>query len=373
MTKDQESSIGLSYVRAIAPYIGGKPISEVAREFGLDENKIVKLASNENPLGMPDSAKKAMAQAAEDLGRYPDSNGFDLKNALAKKLNVPFEWITLGNGSNDILELTARAVAHEGDEVIFSKHAFAVYPLATQAVGAVAVEVPATNDYGHDLPAMLKAITAKTRLIFVANPNNPTGTFLTGAEIEAFIKQVPSHVVVVIDEAYNEFLTPEQQYDAIAWVRAFPNVVVSRSFSKAYGLAGLRIGYGIAQSNVTDLLNRIRQPFNVNSLAQAAAIAALADIEFLKKCYEINRAGYQQLTTAFDVMGLSYLPSSGNFVLVKVGQEPGAGAKINLELLKAGIIVRPVGNYGLPQWLRISIGLPEENEAFIAALKKILN
>ena len=365
--------IGLSHVRAIAPYVGGKPISEVAREFGLDESKIVKLASNENPLGMPESAKKAMAKAAEDLGRYPDSNGFDLKNALAKKLNVPFEWITLGNGSNDILELTARAVAHEGDEVVFSKHAFAVYPLATQAVGGKAIEVAATKDYGHDLPAMLKAITSRTRLVFVANPNNPTGTLLPPKEIEAFIEQVPSNVVVVIDEAYNEFLTPEQQYDAIAWVRKYPNVIVSRSFSKAYGLAGLRIGYGVAQNNITDLLNRIRQPFNVNSLAQAAAIAALADVEFLKKCYELNRAGYAQLTAAFEQMGLRYLPSSGNFVLVKVGDDVDAGAKVNLELLKAGVIVRPVGNYGLPEWLRISIGLPEENQAFIEALKKILN
>ena len=365
--------IGLSHVRAIAPYVGGKPISEVAREFGLDESKIVKLASNENPLGMPESAKKAMAKAAEDLGRYPDSNGFDLKNALAKKLNVPFEWITLGNGSNDILELTARAVAQEGDEVVFSKHAFAVYPLATQAVGGKAVEVPATKDYGHDLPAMLKAITPKTRLVFVANPNNPTGTFLPAKEIETFLEQVPSNVVVVIDEAFNEFLTPEQQYDAIAWVRKYPNVIVSRSFSKAYGLAGLRIGYGVAQNNITDLLNRIRQPFNVNSLAQAAAIAALADVEFLKKCYELNRAGYAQLTAAFEQMGLRYLPSSGNFVLVKVGDDVNAGAKVNLELLKAGVIVRPVGNYGLPEWLRISIGLPEENQAFIEALKKILN
>ncbi len=365
--------IGLSHVRAIAPYVGGKPISEVAREFGLDESKIVKLASNENPLGMPESAKKAMAKAAEDLGRYPDSNGFDLKNALAKKLNVPFEWITLGNGSNDILELTARAVAQEGDEVVFSKHAFAVYPLATQAVGGKAIEVPATKDYGHDLPAMLKAITPRTRLVFVANPNNPTGTFLAAKEIETFLERVPSNVVVVIDEAYNEFLTPEQQYDAIAWVRKYPNVIVSRSFSKAYGLAGLRIGYGVAQNNITDLLNRIRQPFNVNSLAQAAAIAALADVEFLKKCYELNRAGYAQLTAAFEQMGLRYLPSSGNFVLVKVGDDVNAGAKVNLELLKAGVIVRPVGNYGLPEWLRISIGLPEENQAFIEALKKILN
>jgi len=373
MTDKLEQKIGLSYVREIAPYIGGRPISEVAREFGLDEAKIVKLASNENPLGMPDSAKKAMLKAAEDLARYPDSNGFELKNVLAKKFSVPFEWITLGNGSNDILELTTRAVAHEGDEIVFSRHAFAVYPLATQAVGAKAVEVPATSDLGHDLPAMLKAITAKTRLVFVANPNNPTGSFLTAKAIDHFIEQVPSHVVVVVDEAYNEFLTPEQQYNAVDWVRRFPNVIVSRSFSKAYGLAGLRIGYGIAQNNLTDLLNRIRQPFNVNSLAQAAAIAALGDHEFLKKCYDLNQAGYAQLTQSFDQMGLKYIPSSGNFVLVKVGDQADSGSKVNLELLKAGVIVRPVGNYGLPEWLRISIGLPEENEVFIKALKNILN
>ena len=373
MTDKLEQKIGLSYVREIAPYVGGRPISEVAREFGLDEAKIVKLASNENPLGMPDSAKQAMLKAAEDLARYPDSNGFELKNVLAKKFSVPFEWITLGNGSNDILELTTRAVAHEGDEIVFSKHAFAVYPLATQAVGAKAVEVPATSDLGHDLPAMLKAINAKTRLVFVANPNNPTGSFLTAKAIEQFIEQVPAHVVIVVDEAYNEFLTPEQQYNAVDWVRRFPNVILSRSFSKAYGLAGLRIGYGIAQNNLTDLLNRIRQPFNVNSLAQAAAIAALGDHEFLKKCYDLNQAGYIQLTQAFDQMGLKYIPSSGNFVLVKVGDQADSGPKVNLELLKAGVIVRPVGNYGLPEWLRISIGLPEENEVFIKALKNILN
>ncbi|MBU3599455.1 histidinol-phosphate transaminase [Polynucleobacter sp. 30F-ANTBAC] len=373
MADKLEQNIGLSYVREIAPYVGGRPISEVAREFGLDEARIVKLASNENPLGMPDSAKKAMMAAAQDLARYPDSNGFELKNVLATKFSVPFEWITLGNGSNDILELTARAVAHEGDEIVFSKHAFAVYPLATQAVGAKAIEVSATADFGHDLPAMLKAISSKTRLVFVANPNNPTGSFLTAEAIEQFIEQVPPHVVVVIDEAYNEFLTPEQQYNAVDWVRRFPNVIVSRSFSKAYGLAGLRIGYGIAQNNLTDLLNRIRQPFNVNSLAQAAAIAALGDSAFLKQCYEVNQAGYAQLTQAFDQMGLTYIPSSGNFVLVKVGDQPDSGAKVNLELLKAGVIVRPVGNYGLPEWLRISIGLPEENQVFISALKRILN
>ena len=370
-----KSSIGLKHIQAIAPYVGGRPISEVAREYGLDESKIVKLASNENPLGMPKSAREAMLKAASDLGRYPDSNGFDLKNVLSARLGVPADWITLGNGSNDILELAARAVAQSGDEIIFSRHAFAVYPLATQAVGAKAIEVAATDLYGHDLPAMLQAVKSggdKAKLVFVANPNNPTGSYLTAKEIEDFLMSVPAHVVVVLDEAYNEYLAVEQRYDAIAWVKRFPNMILSRSFSKAYGLAGLRIGYGVAQPALTDLLNRIRQPFNVNSLAQAAAIAALQDAAFLQQGFELNLAGYAQLTQAFDGLGLTYLPSAGNFVLVKVGEDDGAGTRINLELLKRGIIVRPVGNYGLPQWLRISIGLPEENAAFIAALKDIL-
>ncbi len=369
------SKIGLKHIHAIAPYVGGRPISEVAREYGLDESKIVKLASNENPLGMPKSAQDAMLKAASDLGRYPDSNGFELKNVLSARLGVPADWITLGNGSNDILELAARAVAQSGDEIIFSRHAFAVYPLATQAVGAKAIEVAPTDDYGHDLSAMLEAVKTsgdKAKLVFVANPNNPTGSYLTANAIEEFLIALPSHVVVVLDEAYNEYLAPEQRYDAIAWVKRFPNMILSRSFSKAYGLAGLRIGFGVAQPALTDLLNRIRQPFNVNSLAQAAAIAAFQDSAFLQQGFELNRAGFAQLTQAFDEIGLTYLPSAGNFVLVKVGDDEGAGARINLELLKRGIIVRPVGNYGLPQWLRISIGLPEENAAFIAALRDIL-
>ena len=368
------SKIGLKHIQAIAPYIGGRPISEVAREYGLDESKIVKLASNENPLGMPKSAQEAMLKAASDLGRYPDSNGLELKNVLSARLGVPVDWITLGNGSNDILELAARAVAQSGDEVIFSRHAFAVYPLATQAVGAKAIEVAPTDAYGHDLTGMLQAVKAsgdKAKLVFVANPNNPTGSYLPAKEIEDFLMAVPPHVVVVLDEAYNEYLTPEQRYDAIAWIKRFPNMILSRSFSKAYGLAGLRIGYGVAQPALTDLLNRIRQPFNVNSLAQAAAIAALQDSAFLQQGFELNRAGLMQLTQAFDELGLTYLPSAGNFVLVKVGDDDGAGARINLALLKCGIIVRPVGNYGLPQWLRISIGLPEENAAFIAVLRNI--
>lgn len=361
---------GPDYIRAIAPYQGGKPISEVAREFGLDEAKIVKLASNENPLGMPDSARKAMAKVA-DAGRYPDGNGFELKAALMAKYGVPAEWITLGNGSNDILELATRAFVQTGQSVVYAEYSFAVYPLATQAVGARSLVVKA-QDYGHDLDAMLAAIEEDTRLIFVANPNNPTGTFIPGEQVEAFLKRVPSHIVVVLDEAYTEFLSAEQQYDSIAWVAKYPNLLVSRSMSKVYGLAGLRIGYGIAQAGITDLLNRIRQPFNVNAFAQAAAIAALADDDFVKRSAQMNADGYRQLTAAFEEMGLRYVPSSGNFVLVKVGDDDGAGARVNLALLKQGIIVRPVGNYGLPQWLRISIGLPEENALCIAALKKAL-
>jgi len=367
--------IGLDHVQAIAPYVGGRPISEVAREYGLDESKIVKLASNENPLGIPESAKQAMLEVASDLGRYPDSNGFELKQVLSNRLGVPEDWITLGNGSNDILELTARAVAHAGDAVVFSKHAFAVYPLATQAIGAKAIEVPADPHFGHDLPAMLRVVHSlgdQAKLVFIANPNNPTGSYLQPDAIASFISEVPPNVVIVLDEAYNEYLSPEQRYDAIAWVRAHPNLIVSRSFSKAYGLAGLRIGYGIAQPTLTDLLNRIRQPFNVNSLAQAAAIAALQDEAFLQKGYELNKAGYVQLIEAFERMNLPYLPSSGNFVLVKVGNDDLAGVRVNQELLKRGVIVRPVGNYGLPQWLRISIGLPQENAAFLDAFAQIL-
>jgi histidinol-phosphate aminotransferase len=346
----------------------------VARQFGLVEDQIVKLASNENPLGIPESAKAAMLAVMHDLGRYPDSNGFELKQVLAKKNQVPDNWITLGNGSNDILELATRSVAQMGSEIIFSKHAFAVYPLATQAVGAKAIVIdPTPADLGHDLAAMLAAITENTKLIFVANPNNPTGSFIPGQKIEQFLSQVPSHIVVVLDEAYNEYLKPEQQYDAIAMARKHPNLIVSRSFSKAYGLAGLRLGYAVSQEELTDLMNRIRQPFNVNSLAQAAAIAAFQDTEFLERGAKLNQEGYQQLTQAFEQMQLHYLPSAGNFILVQVGDDDQAGTRVNLELLKQGVIVRPVDNYGLPKFLRVSIGLPQENAAFLVALKKALH
>jgi histidinol-phosphate aminotransferase len=365
------SQYGPSYVRAIAPYVAGKPISEVAREFGLDEAHIVKLASNENPLGMPESAKAAMAQAAADLGRYPDANAFELKAALSEHYGVPADWITLGNGSNDILELAAHALVEKSQSIVYAQYSFAVYALATQGIGARAIVVPAVK-HGHDLDAMLKAIDADTRLMFVANPNNPTGTFIEGPVLEAFLEKVPKNVVVVLDEAYTEYLAADKRYDSIAWTRRFPNLLVSRTFSKAFGLAGLRVGFAIAQPELTDLLNRLRQPFNVNTLAQAAAVAALNDRAFLEKSAGLNAAGYRRLTEAFDKLDLEYVPSYGNFVLVRVGNDDGAGARVNLALLKQGVIVRPVGNYGLPQWLRVTIGLPEENEAFIAALEKAL-
>jgi histidinol-phosphate aminotransferase len=360
------------YVRGLPPYVAGKPIAEVAREYGLDAANIVKLASNENPLGMPESARLAILKVMGEIGRYPDANGFDLKAALAQKYQVPEDWLTLGNGSNDILELAARAFLSPGKSAVFSQYSFIVYPLAVQAVGAKALVVPATKELGHDLDAMLAAVRDDTKLVFIANPNNPTGTFLTPAAIENFLNALPPHVMVVLDEAYNEYLEPALRFESSLWVHRFSNLIVSRTFSKAYGLAGLRVGYALSQASVADLLNRVRQPFNVNVLAQAAAQAALSDREFLDKTYHLNRAGYLQLADAFGSMGLSFVPSHGNFVLVKVGEDMDAGARVNQKLLKAGVIVRPVGNYGLPQYLRISIGLPNENLACIKALTDAL-
>ncbi len=356
----------LDYVRQIAPYQAGKPIEELAREFGLAPESIVKLASNENPLGMPASARAAMLRAA-DLGRYPDANGFELKAKLSVRFGVPADWLTLGNGSNDILESAAAVTLSPQASCVYSQYSFAVYALATQARGARAIVVPA-KAHGHDLDAMAAALRPDTRLVFIANPNNPTGTYLTAQAIEAFLARVPQEVVVVLDEAYNEYLPPELRMDSVAWVRRYPNLIVSRTFSKAFGLAGLRVGYAIARPELTDLLNRVRQPFNVNTLAQVAAAAALDDAAFLEQSYTLNRSGLQALTAAFDRLGLAYVPPFGNFVLVKVG----AADRIYRELLKRGVIVRPVANYGLPEWLRITAGLPEENARFIHALQEAL-
>jgi histidinol-phosphate aminotransferase len=344
---------------------------QLAREFGLDASKIVKLASNENPLGMPDSAKQALNAAVANLGRYPDPAGFDLKKAISQRFGVDQGWLTLGNGSNDILELVASALIEPGSAVVYSQFAFVVYRLATQARGAKHIVV-AAKEHGHDLPAMLEAITPETKIVYVANPNNPTGTYLSVEAIESFLASVAARhgtrVTVVLDEAYNEFLEPALRVDGVALVKRYPNLIVSRSFSKAYGLAGLRVGFAMAQPVLTDLLNRVRQPFNVNSLAQAAAIAALNDKEFLAKSFALNRDGKKQLQQGFEKLALQFVPSYANFVLVKVGD----AARINLELLKRGVIVRPVAGDGLPEWLRVSIGLPHENQTFLDALTAIL-
>ncbi|HEX4916800.1 MAG TPA: histidinol-phosphate transaminase [Limnobacter sp.] len=359
------------FIRAIAPYRAGKPVADVVRELGLDPSQVVKLASNENPLGLGTKAKAAIAQAAQDLGRYPDANGFSLKARLSVKHAVKPEQITLGNGSNDVLELAAKAFLTHGTNAVYSQYAFAVYPLATQGCGAQSKVVPAVC-YTHDLDGFLQAIDEHTRVVFIANPNNPTGTFLPQAKLRAFLDAVPAHVLVVLDEAYNEFLRPEDQYDSTQWVAKYPNLLVSRSFSKAYGLAGLRVGYAVSSAAVADLLNRVRQPFNVNSIALAAAEAALDDTEFLDQTYRVNQAGLAQLQSGFKLLGLEYVPSYGNFVLVKVGESPDSGMKVFDALQRLGVIVRPVNNYGLPQWLRVSVGLPHENQALLTALPKAL-
>jgi histidinol-phosphate aminotransferase len=355
------------YIRSISPYQPGKPISELAREMGLDEANIVKLASNENPLGMSPHAREAAVAALADIARYPDGNGFELKAALSKRFGVAQERIVLGNGSNDVLELAARAFLGAGRSAVFAQHAFAVYPLATTATGARCIEVPA-RDFGHDLPAMAAAIVSDTRVVFIANPNNPTGTFVAAGELEKFLESAPRDVLVVLDEAYTEYLLPAQRYDSLSWLERFPNLLVSRTFSKAYGMAGLRVGYGIGNPDVIDLLNRVRQPFNVSSVALAAAAAALDDEDFLARSAELNRRGMAQLTTAFRALSLEWIESAGNFVTFKVGD----AASVNAALLRQGVIVRPIAGYGMPEWLRVSIGLPEENQRFIAALTNAL-
>jgi len=355
------------YVQRLSPYIPGKPIDELAREYGLDPNDIVKLASNENPRGPSARVRDAIAAAAAGITRYPDGNGFALKNALAARFDVTPEHIVLGNGSNDILELATQAFLRPGDEAVYSQHAFAVYPLATQARGGVGVSV-AARALGHDLSAMRAAITPRTRIIFVANPNNPTGTWIEPAVLRAFIASVPSEILVVLDEAYNEYLRQDQQSDSAAWLPQHPHLLVSRTFSKAYGLAGLRVGYGLGDPTVCAMLNRVRQPFNVNSVAQAAALAALADVEYVAESAQINHAGLDQLTCGLAAMGVAYVPSHANFLLVHVG----AAGAIYDALLRQGVIVRPVANYGLPEHLRVSVGLPAENQRFLDALKVAL-
>ncbi|MBI3045051.1 MAG: histidinol-phosphate transaminase [Betaproteobacteria bacterium] len=355
------------YVRAIAPYQPGKPISELAREMGVAETDIIKLASNENPLGVSPAARRAIEAVLSDLARYPDGNGFELKQALSRRHGVARECIVLGNGSNDVLEMAARAFLAPGLEAVYSRHAFAVYPLAVQAVGASGIEVPA-RDFGHDLAAMRRAVTPRTRLVFIANPNNPTGTMVRARELEEFIATLPREVLAVLDEAYNEYLPDELKADSVAWLQRFPNLVVTRTFSKVYGLAGLRVGYAYAAAGIADLMNRVRQPFNVNSVALAAAAAALEDADFVRRSCDLNRAGMRQLTDGFRRLGIEYIPSYGNFVSFRVQDAAGVFQK----LLKAGVIVRPVASYGMPQHLRVTVGLESENARFLAALERAL-
>ena len=366
MKTDIQAGLAVQGVQKLVPYVPGKPVEELERELGL--NNIVKLASNENPLGPGSKALAAIQNTLSELSRYPDGNGFSLKQALANKLNISTDQITLGNGSNEILELLARTFLTPDLEVIFSEHAFAVYPLVTQAVGAAARVAPAL-DYGHDLEAMLALVNKNTRLVFIANPNNPTGTLLTGEAIEKFVSALPETVLCVLDEAYFEYVNPEDRYDSIGCLGKYPNLIITRTFSKAYGFAGLRMGYGLSSSNIADMLNRVRQPFNNNMLALAAAEAALTDDEYLFETISCNQQGMKQLTDAFLELGLSWIPSSGNFVSVDLNQ---AAQPIYDALLNKGVIVRPVANYGMPNYLRISIGTKQENQLFIEALKSIL-
>lgn len=355
------------HLRALAPYQPGKPIAELAREMGLPARDILKLASNENPLGISPLARAAIERGLVELNLYPDGNGHGLKLALTRRLGVGMDQIVLGNGSNDVLELAARLFLHPHASAIYAQHAFAVYAIATQACGAVGIEV-AARAYGHDLTAMAAAIRDDTRIVFIANPNNPTGTLLTAAELHAFLCRVPADVAVVVDEAYYEYLDPELRTPTVAWLAEFPNLIITRTFSKAYGLAGLRVGYAVARPEVAELMNRLRQPFNVNSLALVAAEAALDDEDFLAASKRLNDAGLAQLSDGFRRLGLDYIPSWGNFICVRVGE----ASRVYRRLLERGIIVRPVANYGLAEHLRISVGTEAQNARLLAALEEAL-
>ena len=354
------------YLAGLIPYSPGKPIEEVEREFGISDS--VKLASNENPLGPSPKALHAIAGALAGLHRYPDGGGYALRHALARHWDVPADCLVLGNGSNELLELAGRSFLVPGDEVLYAAQAFVVYDMVAQVTGATKVAVP-LKEFAHDLPAMQAAITPKTKLIFLANPNNPTGTCVDPRVLEAFLGAVPPDVVVVLDEAYYEYVPPERRPDALQFVRGGRWLLVLRTFSKIYGLAGLRLGYGMAPAPLVALLNKVRAPFNTNSLAQVAAAAALDDTEHVASSRAANDAGRTFLAEQFRRMGLAVIPSEANFLLVDVGRP---GAQTTEALLRRGVIVRPVGGYGFPTHLRITIGTARENETCVAALKAVL-
>ena len=347
--------ISPAYVRAIA---------ELAREMGLEEKNIVKLASNENPRGVGPRTRAAIERTLAELSRYPDGNGFELKDALSRRYGVDMAQVVLGNGSNDVLELVALAFLGPGRSAVYSQHAFTVYPLATQARGARGIAVPA-KDYGHDLETMAKAVDEETCVLWIANPNNPTGTLCSPAALEALLRRVPERVMVVIDEAYNEYMPADLRADTVKWIKRYPNLVVTRTFSKAYGLAGLRVGYALAHPSVADVMNRVRQPFNVNSMALAAATAALEDMEFVARSFADNLQGMRQMREGARGLGLTYIPSYANFLTIRVGK----ANEVYKRLLKRGVIVRPVGGgYELPEHLRVTVGTEAEVERFLSAL-----
>ena len=373
-------ALALPSVQALHPYLPGKPIEELQRELGL--SNIVKLASNENPLGLSERSVQAIQSVLKEGARYPDGNGYILKKALVdfyaqKKQGIALNQLTLGNGSNDVLELIARAFVGIADEVIFSEYAFAVYAIVTQAIGAKAVEVSAKN-WGHDLVAISAAITSKTKLIFLANPNNPTGTAFSNTELIHFMDSVPNHVLVVLDEAYGEYIKDDAFPDGLSLLAKYPNLIVTRTFSKAWGLASMRVGYAISNPIIADIINRVRQPFNVNLFALVGAAAVLSDSEYLEKGVELNRKGLHQIEEGLNRLDLSYIPSKGNFIAFNVHPKSGnkkdySGVDVYQHLLKEGVIVRPLSNYKMPNFLRVSIGMPEENKRFLSSLATVLS
>ncbi|MGD8631808.1 MAG: histidinol-phosphate transaminase, partial [Gammaproteobacteria bacterium] len=359
-------------VRQLRPYQPGKPVAELEREYGI--RNAIKLASNENPFGPSPLAVAAAQAVLQDVSRYPEGGGHMLVQRLAEKHALPRECITLGNGSNDILDLVARVFLTPDYAAVYSEYAFAVYPIAVQAAGAQARVAPAHDGsrgpaYGHDLAGMLERVDDTTRLVFIANPNNPTGTWLAESELQDFIGSLPARVMVVVDEAYFEYVSHATYPDTSRWLERFPNLIVTRTFSKAYGLAGLRVGYALSHPAVANLLNRVRQPFNVNLVAQAAALAALDDHEHLDRSIRYNHEGMFQMLTGIARLGLGSIESAGNFLAVDTGR---SAIDVYNALLREGVIVRPVANYGMPQHLRVTIGSTDENARFLAALEKVL-
>ena len=355
-------------VAAMMPYVPGKPIEELVRERGIEG--AIKLGSNENPRGAGPGVRQAVAVALADVGRYPDGNGFKLKSALAERLAVSPEQITLGNGSNDVLDLAARVAVSPGTRGVVDEYCFVVYPLAIQAAGGELVRVP-SRQWGTDLDALAAAIDADTRIVYIANPNNPTGTWVDNDSLCAFLDRVPEDVWVVLDEAYAEYVLAGDYPDGVALAKRYSNLIVTRTFSKIYGLAALRIGYSVSSPAFADLLNRVRQPFNGNSLALVAAEAALGDREFIATSRQLNAAGMAQVEAGLKALGLQWIPSVGNFITFHVGRGRSA-MDVYDTLLNDGVIIRPVANYAMPDHLRVTIGLPEENDRFLTALGRAL-